>query len=343
MKHSTRTRVLGTLACLVTLASTSSSAMAQGGTAAGTKAPGAPPAAAPASSAADDDDDEPGDAKSAPAPAAAPAAADTTAPPPEDYSSTNVHESPDRRYYFLGARYRGTIIPAFLVGAFADGAPTIYSNTVGLELDMRKDGFSIIPALSYTEFTTDDILFKQKNVPDIPQNYSVVNSGLKGVFATVDLLWSTPISKTVAFEYGGGVGFGMMFGDLKLNWVRRDPNGPYTDSSGNRYAQCEFEGQDGRNSGCNKADHQNAAEAKVGGYVEKSWWGGGSVPSVFPFIAVPQVGLRFKPVKEFESRLGIGFSLTGFWFGLSGNYGFEKPPQATGPAAPPPPVAAPAQ
>jgi hypothetical protein len=59
--------------------------------------------------------------------------------------------------------------------------------------------------------------------------------------------------------------------------------------------------------------------------VEASWFDGGSRPVVFPFLAIPQIGLRFKPVKEFEGRIGLGFSLTGFWFGFSGNYGLEKP------------------
>jgi hypothetical protein len=44
----------------------------------------------------------------------------------------------------------------------------------------------------------------------------------------------------------------------------------------------------------------------------------------------------------------VGFSLTGFWFGISGNYGFEQPPKDTSahpaaPAAPAPPAADPAK
>jgi len=63
----------------------------------------------------------------------------------------------------------------------------------------------------------------------------------------------------------------------------------------------------------------------VGGYTEPSWFNGGSKPNFFPWIGIPQFGLRFKPIKAMEARLQIGFSLTGFWFGLSADYGFEKP------------------
>jgi hypothetical protein len=45
---------------------------------------------------------------------------------------------------------------------------------------------------------------------------------------------------------------------------------------------------------------------------------------VFPNIWFPTLGLRYKPVKMFESRLQVGFSLTGVWFGLSADYGLEK-------------------
>ena len=48
---------------------------------------------------------------------------------------------------------------------------------------------------------------------------------------------------------------------------------------------------------------------------------------LFPWISVPQIGLRFKPIKNFVGRLGVGFALTGFWFGLSGQYGLEQPPK----------------
>ena len=48
---------------------------------------------------------------------------------------------------------------------------------------------------------------------------------------------------------------------------------------------------------------------------------------LFPWISIPQIGLRFKPVKQFEGRLGLGFALTGFWFGLSGGYGLEQKPK----------------
>ena len=248
---------------------------------------------------------------SASTPAFAQAAKPTVEPPHEQWDDTDVEELPTKVYYFVGAHYRGNVIPQFILNLFVSKGATIFSNSVGIELDRRKNGFSVIPALSLTEYGTGDILFKEKNSDDIPGNYSIVNSSMKAIYATVDLLWSSRIAKNFDFEYGLGVGLGIVFGSLKNNWVDANHN------------ECAAEGAPG--SGCNKADHQNASTAKVGGYEEPSWFNGGSKPVLFPWIS-PQVGLRFKPLKEVEARLGLGFALTGFWFGLSGDYGLEKKP-----------------
>lgn len=248
--------------------------------------------------------------------------ASSVEPPSEKWDITDVEEKPGKSYMFVGLRYRGNIVPAFMINLFVDEGKTVYTNMIGLEFDLRKDGFSLIPALSYHELGTGDILFKQKNTPNIPGNYSVVNSGMKLVYATVDLLWSTKISKNVEFEYGAGFGLGAVFGDLENSWVREDPNGPLTAETGKRYTKCETVLPAGQ--GCNRADHQNSDVDKVGGYKEPSWFDGGSKPNLFPWIAVPQLGLRIKPIKNFVGRVGLGFSLTGFWFGLNAEYGLEQ-------------------
>jgi hypothetical protein len=257
---------------------------------------------------------------------------DTTAkhsavePPPVDaWDINDVAEKPGKTYLFLGLRYRGNVVPKFLINTFVDEGKTIWSNSIAVQLDIRKDNFSLIPALQYTEYGTGDILFKQKNTNDFVGNYTLVNSGLKAMYLTADLLWSTPINKNFAFEYGAGFGLGFMFGDLVNNWVKEDPNGEISSDSGRKFTRCQAVGPVG--SGCNKVDHQNSDVDKVGNYTEKTWAGGGSVPNVFPWIAFPQIGARFKPIKNFVGRANLGFSLTGFWFGLSAEYGLEQKPK----------------
>lgn len=281
----------------------------------------------------DSDDDETEEAPSATTKTAEPARTDAMPPPEpeaeaaetEDKSSKNVFEKPGKTYYFIGARYRGTIIPQAFMKLFVRGGATVYSSTMGLEVDMRKDGFSFIPSLTFVEYGTQDILFLERGKPETANNWSVVNSSLKGIYANADLLWSTKVHQNVDFEYGVGVGVGAIFGALMNNWVYDAPagtRGQYRDDeSGREFNLCNAEAD---NPDCVRARHSNATVAKVGRYNEKSWFNGGSKPNLFIHLAVPQLGVRFKPVKEVVGRLTVGFSLTGVFFGLSANYGLEK-------------------
>ena len=267
-----------------------------------------------------------------PAPAAVSATADVKVaeiPDTGEGSSGDVTEKPGKSYTFIGLRYRGNIVPQFITSLFVDKGGTYFTNSIGIEADLRKDHFSLIPALTYAEYGTGGgVLFLQKGKDaGDPGNWSLVNSDLKAVYLTADLLWSIRVHKNFDFEYGAGFGLGAIFGDLGNNWVTTQaiagqqaytPNG-----GGQKYYPCQTL-NDGQ--GCALANHQNASPpGKVGGYKEANWFNGGAVPVVFPWISIPQFSLRFKPVKQMEARLSIGMSLTGFWFGLSANYGLEKP------------------
>jgi len=250
---------------------------------------------------------------------------------PNAGTSTDVFEKASKSYYFIGARYRGTIIPQAFENIFVSGGKTFYSNTAGLEVDIRKDNFSIIPAVSYTSYGTGgNVLFLQKNEQDVAGNWSIVNSDLGAIYLTADLLWSAKVAPNVDFEYGFGVGLGVLFGSLQQNWVyatSANTPGALPGNNGVYYAPCpniNTGPTSGPGAGCSPSDH-SSGPAKVGGYVDPFWTGGGSVPNIFPHISIPQLGLRFKFLKQLEARFGVGFSITGFWFGFSADYGLEQP------------------
>jgi len=241
--------------------------------------------------------------------------------------ATATNEKAGQKYYFVGLRYRATIIPQFMVNLFVNEGATFVSHSIGAELDMRKDGQSTIPWIAYQTFGFGDTLFEQKNgspPADQASNWSVVNSGLSALFLGLDELWSVPMDGDHHwdFEYGFGVGVGVVFGSLQNNWVYDSANGPLVTGSGRHFAECQSQTS---GPSCPIGAHQNATIAKVGGYTEPNWFNGGSVPVIFPHIAIPALGIRWKPVKQFEMRLNTGFSLTGFFFGISGDYGLEKP------------------
>lgn len=265
-----------------------------------------------------------------------------------DEKITDVLENKGQGYYFLGVNYRLTIVPGFLINLFVDQGPSaVLSNTVGLSFDYRKDHFSIVPGLNFSNYDFDPVLFLQKGkAASDPGNWGLVHSSLKAIYLTVDLLWSVPIAKAgqVDFEFGFAAGIGGIFGNLYNTWVSNDPSvgGPAiaSQASGNFYQCTQVPGANGiapndgaLQQGCNRNNHQNATVSKTGpgdGYREPNWFdsGGGSVPTIFPWLSLPILGFRFKPIKELEMRLNGGFSITGFFVNFAAYYGFESPKKA---------------
>jgi hypothetical protein len=245
---------------------------------------------------------------------------------------TDVLEEKGQSYYFAGLNYRMNIVPAFIINLFVDQGPnTVLTSTVGLSIDVRKDHFSIVPGVNFTEYGFDPVLFLQKGKdPGDPGNWGLVHSTLKAIYVTVDLLWSVPIAKQgqVDFEFGFSAGLGGVFGDLYNTWVSNGSSPPatgtgYPSQSAGTFYQCNTTGPNG----CNANNHQNSTINKVGpdaGYAEKNWFNGGSVPAVFPWLSLPILGFRFKPIKQLEMRLNGGFSITGFFANFAMYYGFES-------------------
>jgi hypothetical protein len=283
----------------------------------------------------------------APPPAESTAPATDTKPPSEDEYEpiTDVEEKPAKTYHFIGARYRATVIPKFLMNAFVDEGTTIFEGAnVGVELDIRRDEFSMIPWLVYSSYGTGNMLFRSKgDDASLAQNYSIVQSDLHAIYVGADVLWSKKIARNWDFEYGAGFGIGFLFGTLTNDWAYQDPNGILTAANGMTLSACPAGSDtsgDPKFASCQSGAHKNTTPAKVNNYAEKNWFNGGSVPTIFPHLSLPVLGLRYKPIKELEARASIGLSLTGFFFGFSVDYGLETREKVSGSSASPAPPAA---
>jgi hypothetical protein len=308
------------------------------------------PAPSDSASAAPADSAPPAEAAPAPstppeaaAPASAPAASAELPnnPPPaeERWDITDTHEDPNKRYLFLGVHYRGTIIPQAFENIFVNDGATIWSNAVGVELDIRKGGQSTIPWIEYDNYHTGNILFFQKGVADVPNNYSVVQSNLQAVYLGLDERWSVNlVPDKLDYEYGFGVGIGFVFGSLKNDWVYQSTNttGPLKGSNGTIYSECLNQDQTPGGDfnpntvqSCAAGNHTNSnGQAHVAGHTEPNWFNGGSVPALFPHISIVPVSLRYKPLKVLEMRFSIGLQLTGVMFNFGADYGLEQKPES---------------
>ncbi len=238
---------------------------------------------------------------------------------PEDPTAHDPKEEPGTAYTFVGLRVRDIVVPKFMMGLFADGGSTVNVFSIGPEASYRKDKTEFDLALTYADYSFGPMLFKGSG--DNEFSWEEVSSSLKTLYVTLDLLYDIPVvddSGRFSVLVGGGVGIGVVFGSLYRYQVQ--PNVGYTaldpeNSSSWRYCETPNTGVP------NYCDNKNS-HYKTQGYEESSWINGGSKPNFMPWISLPQVSFRYKPIKEVQTRFDTGFSLTGFFFGGSAGYGF---------------------
>jgi hypothetical protein len=231
---------------------------------------------------------------------------------PAEYGRFSPYEDPNQAYYFVNLRFRDVIIPKFMINIFADGGATVNAMTFGPEFTYRKGSLELDFAASYADYSMDPFLFKSHG--DGSESFERVRSSLKILYLTLDILYNIPLDNEGYFSLlvGGGVGLGGVLGDLNRNQVT--PLNNTIDPNRVSSTRDCLPSERGQSVYCDDSnDH-------YGGYKEASWANGGSKPFIFPWISLPQVSLRIKPIKQLQTRLDAGFSLTGFFFGMSAGY-----------------------
>jgi len=218
-------------------------------------------------------------------------------------------ETAGTTYYNVGLRYRGIIVPKFMMNLFGDGGRTIVAHGFGPEFAIRKNAFEYNLSIWYAGYGMDDTPFKGKN--DDAKAWEIVNSKLKVLFITADFLWSQDFTPEFALNYGLAGGFGFVFGDLYRTQAMPGPNADV--NTGDGFVKCAGQLQGDPNYCGNDNNHYN-------GYTENSWANGGSKPILFPWFVL-QTGLRYKPHRNFVARLDAGFGTSGFFLGLGLDYG----------------------
>jgi hypothetical protein len=313
------------LAIAGSAAVTSHAALAQAPTTPPPSVAPAPPGSSPGAAGSNAGTPEPAPASApaaaAPAPEAAPAPAEPAAPaqgeqpaPKGDRTliadaeeGSSPVERPGQTYYFLGVRYRGIVVPKFMMNIFADGGKTVYVHGIGPEFVIRKNGFEYNIGLWYAAYSMDPTLFKGNT--DGEEAWELVSSKVKVLYLTSDFLWSQEFTPEFALNYGFGAGLGFVFGDLHRNEVSKDASGNYVPCSGPR-----------GDTSANQVYYCDDKGTHYGDYTEPNWAHSGSKPIFFPWL-VAQTGIRFKPQRNIVARLDLGFGTSGFFFGFGADYG----------------------
>jgi hypothetical protein len=227
--------------------------------------------------------------------------------------STDPFEDPHEGYYFIGLMYREIVVPKFMQGLFVDGGTTVANPGFGAQFEYRKDAFSIIGSLWWQDFAFNGPF---REAGDAVTNTEMIDSSWSMVAGSASFLWSTAFNDMFAIEYGVDVGLGVVLG----NGVRTEAystDGDRTFHPCTRALDPDPAYCGAPTSGTTDLDGQNGEHY---GVTARKWSDGGSVPNVIPWLGLPHIGLRIKPIHQLQIRIDGGF-FAGFWFGGSLSYG----------------------
>ena len=229
-------------------------------------------------------------------------------------------EEQGKRYNYVGLRFRDVIVPKFMINWFADGGATVNVAMFGPEFSTRKNGIEADFSVVYADYSMKPFMFKGHGQNE--SAYEIVSSSLKMFLFSADILYDVPIDKTGKFSFliGGGVGFGVVFGNLNRQQAfPADGSSTADPADVSKWRGCasaaDLPKTKGGASFCDDKDNHHYT-----GYTEPSWANGGSKPSIFPWLSLPQLSFRYKPIKQLQTRFDTGFSTSGFFFGLSAGY-----------------------
>ncbi|MEC7526255.1 MAG: hypothetical protein VYE22_40615 [Myxococcota bacterium] len=233
--------------------------------------------------------------------------------------STDPFEAADTDYFFIGGFYRHVIIPGFIQELFVEGGIDGSNPGAGLTFNYRRNNFNIV-ANAWWNNASGQGFFRASGDP--PNETEFIDVQLGVVFFTAEFLWSFPITDWLAFELGFDLGFGFIYGDLRRTEAYEttrgsgeyrvcddvnDPDAPAGYCDGPRLPPSTCFRESGGHYDCN----------------EPNWFtDGGDTPFLFPWVSLPHIAVRIKPIKQIQIRIDGGYGLYSFFFGGSLSYGF---------------------
>lgn len=219
---------------------------------------------------------------------------------------------------FIGVNYRGYIIPSFLTNIFGEGGRTFVAPGAGISYTRASGAYDLTFTVDYAAFSMGPTPFKPYDTPDT--EYEILQSDLASLHATLELRWNKPLDarKRVRLRIGGGLGFGVMaFGSLYRTQAypaSLRPGDPYT------YLPCQGPNNPaGSYRYCNELDKD---AKRYPGYAEPSWFAGGIRPTIYPWVALPIIGMSFQPTNRVAIDIDVAPSIAGLFTSAGMRVGF---------------------
>lgn len=219
---------------------------------------------------------------------------------------------------FIGVNYRGYLFPKFLTNIFGEGGRSFVAPGAGVSYTRSSGALDVTFSVDYAAFLMGPTPFKPSGTPDT--EYEILQSDLASLHATVQFQWNKPLDakKRIRLRLGAGIGFGLMiFGNLYRTQAYPAslvPGDPYS------YLPCQGPNNPpGSFRYCNQLDKD---AYRYPGYREPSWFNGGIRPTIYPWVALPIVGLSFRPSERVAIDIDLAPSIAGFLTSAGVRFGF---------------------
>jgi hypothetical protein len=218
---------------------------------------------------------------------------------------------------WLGARFRGFLMPKFMVNTVFDSGATLFAPGGGLTVGTKVGDAVLVFSAAYANYRVPEMPIKPIGKPDT--EYEIVESDLQALFATVDILWNRELDDAGKWSVRLGIGVGV--GWLFYGNLYRTQAYPTTQSGNDPYFYAKCRGPNNPAGSFRYCNQLDADAEHYPGYTEPSWLDGGKLPTVFPFLAFPELGLSFTPSRNVAIDLDVALTVSGLMMGLGFRYG----------------------
>lgn len=214
----------------------------------------------------------------------------------------------------IGLRVRGLFLPGWLLGTVFDANTALNSTAFGVEWVRHKGNMDMVGTIDFGFYSLNDGNFMSNGKNPATEVDYIQFRNLNLLALGVDWIWHRDITHWLSFVYGGGVGIGVVLGD-----VFRVSNANCTPENMNDINACYPKMLKGR---LNEREAVLAASLASGKdtpddphlYPEDGLW------PVVPVLHL-LVGVNFKLSDSVSVRADAGFH-NAFYLGAAGHYYF---------------------
>lgn len=217
----------------------------------------------------------------------------------------------------VGFHIRATFLHPWTLGLFFDHSTPVNSMAFGGEFVYRRGSFDIIGSIDFGFYGPKDGNYLENGKNPTTEVDYIQFDGLNMLAFSVIFIKHHEILPWMSFVWGGGVGIGIVFGDMFR--ASAGPQGCDSETAGDE-TRCLVKGMDPSNPDKWLNDPANqGTEAQDNPGSPKRW-----KEDIWPVSPIVHllVGLDFKISDMFSVRVDGGFRFPTFYVGATGHYFF---------------------